>query len=111
MSERFCKVCRYWHSTEQPWPADCHVEPERKRSDIPSPMLIADHMEPVQSQLDGKMYDSKAALRATYKQAGVVELGNDSSVVDPKPRPKVKADRKEIRKAVDTAFSRVGLGA
>lgn len=81
------------------------------RSDLSAPMLIGDTMEPVQSQLDGRMYDSKSTLRATYKQAGVVEVGNDSSVVNPKPRQKTKPNRQDIKAAVGKAFSRAGLGA
>jgi hypothetical protein len=81
------------------------------RSDLPGPMIIHDTMEPVQSQLDGKFYDSKAALRSTYKAAGVVEVGNDSSVLDPKPFKKPKPKREEIKASVHKAFSKVGLGA
>lgn len=68
-------------------------------------------MDPVKSQLDGKMYDSKAALRSTYKAAGVVEVGDDSSVVDPKPFKAPPPDRKEIKDTLDRAFSQSGLGA
>lgn len=85
--------------------------PRGVRSDLPAPMLNLDTMEPVQSQLDGKMYDSKAALRATYKQAGVVEVGNDPSVTDPKPFKKPKPDRAQIKAAVGRAFSQAGFGA
>lgn len=80
-------------------------------SDLPSPMIIADHMEPVKSMLDGKTYDSKAALRATYKAAGVVEVGNDSSITEPKPFRKPKPDRKAIKASVHKAFSKAGFGA
>lgn len=75
------------------------------------PMLALDTMEPVQSMLDGKMYDSKAALRATYRAAGVTEVGNDPSIMDPKPFEKPKPDRKKIKEAVGRAFSQAGLGA
>jgi len=109
--ERFCKVCRNWHDLTKPWPIECWREPERQRSHIPAPMLNIDTMEPVKSMLDGKMYDSKAALRSTYKQAGVVEVGDDSSVTAPKPRAKTKPDRKQIKAAVGRAFSQAGLGA
>ena len=61
--------------------------------------------------LDGKMYDSKANLRSTYRQAGVVEVGNDSSVVEPKPFVKPKPDRNAIKASVHKAFSQAGLGA
>jgi hypothetical protein len=76
-----------------------------------APNFISDTMHAVQSQLDGKYYDSKAALRATYKAAGVVELGNDSSVMNPAPRAAFKVDGAAVRESVDKAFTRAGLGA
>lgn len=71
------------------------------------PMVIADTMAPVQSMLDGKLYDSKAALRATYRAAGVTEVGGEK----PKPFVKPKPDRKAIKESIGKAFSRVGFGA
>lgn len=109
--ERFCRVCKDWHDLNEPWPNECRDHARIARSDLPSPMLIRDGMDPVQSMLDGKFYDSKAALRATYKEAGVTEVGNDSSIVDPKPFKKPKPDRKAIKASVGKAFSRAGLGA
>ena len=87
--------------------------PERvaTRSDLSSPMITLDTMDAVQSQLDGKMYDSKAALRSTYRAAGMVELGNDSSVVEPKPFKKPKPNKKEIRESIGRAFNRAGIPA
>lgn len=87
--------------------------PERNwnRSDLPGPMVIRDTMDPVQSMLDGKMYDSKANLRATYRAAGVTEVGNDPSIVNPKPFKKPRPDRQAIKAAVGKAFSQAGLGA
>jgi hypothetical protein len=82
-----------------------------KRGNFPTPGVITDTMAPIQSMLDGKLYDSKAALRATYRAAGVNEVGNDSSVMDPKPVKKPKPDKKAIRASVERAFSRAGLGA
>lgn len=108
--QRLCKVCGSWHDVEA-WPHNCLPERNWKRSDLPGPMLIRDSMDPVRSMLDGKMYDSKAALRSTYKAAGVTEVGNDSSVTNPKPMSKQKPKRAEIRKSLDKAFSRAGLGA
>lgn len=75
-------------------------------------MVISDTMEEgVQSMLDGKIYTSKSALRATYRAAGVTEVGKDPSIMNPKPFQKPKPDRKAIKAAVGRAFSRVGLGA
>ena len=73
------------------------------------PSVIGDSMAPVQSMLDGKMYDSKRALRSTYKAAGVTEVGGDPAIFRKKPKP--KADRQGIKAAVNRAFSRVGFGA
>lgn len=108
MAERWCKVCGGWHDLEA-WPAEC-MPKAPKRSDLAAPMLIRDEMRPVQSQLDGKFYDSKSALRSTYKTAGVVEVGNDSSVMTPAPKvPKV--DRKSISQSVDKALQKAGFGS
>lgn len=68
-------------------------------------------MPAVQSMLDGKMYDSKAALRATYKAAGVTEVGNDPAIMSPKPFKKPRPKRSEIKASVAKAFSQAGLGA
>lgn len=78
------------------------------RSDLPAPRIATDIMEPVQSQLDGKLYESKSALRATYRQAGVVEIGNDPARNRPFERP--KTPRKEIKDVVDRARARVERG-
>ena len=57
-------------------------------SPLPRPMLIRDHMEPLQGMHDGKFYDSKSALRRSYKEGGFVELGNDAPTTpSAPPRP------------------------
>lgn len=106
--QRFCKVCRGWHSLDAPWPDECRAPDIAARSGLPSPMLISDTMDPVRSMADGKMYESKSALRAAYREAGVVEVGNDAPA-DPKPKP--PPDRTAVKAAVGRAFSRAGLGA
>lgn len=78
---------------------------QRIHSHLATPQIIHDGMGAVQSMTDGRMYDSKAALRAEYKRAGVVEVGNEQ----PKPFKKPRPDRKEIRAAVERASSRVNL--
>lgn len=79
-----------------------------KVSELPFPMVMRDDMDPVQSMLDGKMYTSKSALRATYKAAGVIEIGNDPSRL--KPRQRKMPDRKKIKDTVEKAFARVDRG-
>jgi len=108
--ERLCRCCGGWHKLDA-WPHNCLPERVLSASDLPSPSVIADTMNPVQSMLDGKLYDSKAALRSTYKAAGMVEVGNDSSVTDPKPYKRPPPDRQKIKAAVHGAFSKAGLGA
>jgi len=81
------------------------------RGNHAAPLLALDTMEPVQSMLDGKMYDSKSALRATYRQAGVTEVGNDSSVLNPKPKQRKKVTREDVRPSIAKALSQAGFGA
>jgi hypothetical protein len=80
----------------------------RARSSYASPSVISDTMAPVQSMLDGRLYESKSALRATYRSAGMTEVGNDPAIL--RPRPRTKPDRRAIKAAIARAFSRAGLG-
>lgn len=118
-SYRLCKACGDLHDVAN-WP-DNHREwiPDN-RSDLAAPMIIRDGMDAVKSMLDGQMYDSKSRLRQTYRQAGVVEVGNDSSYTDPaKLRPQAPSERKRLKEAsrkkveasVGKALSRAGFGA
>lgn len=107
-----CPDCGDMHD-KYDWP-DNHARPEERLS---APNVISDNQPPVQSMLDGKMYDSKAALRATYRPSGnregkyYTEVGNDPSILTPKPFVKPKPPRDKIKAAVGRAFSRAGLGA
>lgn len=107
--QRHCKVCKEWHELDA-WPNECFPERITARSNLSAPSVIGDTMTAVQSQLDGQMYESKSALRNTYKSAGVVEVGNDSSVMEPKRAPKAKPDRAGIRDSIDKSFSQAGFG-
>jgi hypothetical protein len=79
-----------------------------KRSSLPAPRIMSDTMEPVQSMLDGKMYTSKSALRATYRAGGVVEVGNDPARFK-KPQ-KQKPDRVKIKQTLEKAEARFNRG-
>lgn len=79
-------------------------EPIAARSPLPFPMVHSDYIE-LQSQVDGKIYTSKSALRRSYRANGYIEVGNEEL----KPAPKPKPDRKAIRNAVGTALNRVGI--
>jgi hypothetical protein len=91
------------------WSKPLTAEPRQReygpRSSLPFPMVLSDTMEPVQSQLDGRMYDSKSSLRATYKDAGVLEIGNDPARFKTPEKPKV--DRKAIRESIMRAKARL----
>jgi hypothetical protein len=79
-----------------------------KRARLACPHVVSDTMDPVQSMLDGKLYDSKARLRQTYKQAGMIEVGNDPARLRPKDRPKL--DKKAIRQSIEKAEARYSRG-
>jgi hypothetical protein len=109
MRERYCKVCTGWHDIEA-WPHNCLPERNWNRSEHSAPHVITDAMAPVQSQLDGKMYDSKAALRRTYKQAGVIEVGNDSQRFAKTVSEQAKPNAKSIKDTVHRAVARFNRG-
>lgn len=79
-----------------------------KRSQLSCPMIAQDTMEPVQSMLDGKMYDSKSKLRSTYRAAGMVEVGNDPARL--RPRKRSKPDRAAIKTSIEKAKARFDRG-
>lgn len=81
---------------------------EPARSNLPFPHIMSDVMEPVQSMLDGRLYDSKSALRATYRAAGCVEVGNDAARFRPFVKP--KPDRRKIKETLEKATARFNRG-
>ena len=116
---RMCKVCGDLHDIAN-WPDNHREWIIDNRSDLAAPMIIRDGMDEVKSMLDGQIYDCKSRLRRTYKDAGVVEVGNDSSYTDPeKLRSQAPAERKrqkqmakkKVETAVGKALSRAGFGA
>lgn len=77
-------------------------------SDLACPRISGDTIAPVQSMVDGRMYDSKSALRAGYRRAGVVEVGNDPA--RHRPRQKPKRDRHALKATVEKATARFNRG-
>lgn len=110
MRERLCKVCGGWHDPEA-WPHNCMMwEPDLQR--LPAPRINGDNLPGVMSMTNGKVYDSKSALRAEYRRAGVVEVGNDVPMKKPEPSYYEKKAAKERRRAsIGKALSRAGFGA
>lgn len=114
MPERFCKVCKEWHDLEVPWPDACHKPFRDLRSAVAAPMLIMDTMPPTQSMTDGKIYTSKAGIRASYKANGnpqgkeYVEVGNDPARLRPFKRP--KSDKAQVVNSIKKAEARFDRG-
>ena len=88
--ERYCRVNR---------------EPPPKRGNHPAPRIASDNTEVV-SQVDGRTYTSKAALRQSYRDKGYVEVGNEDATKHTKAPPR---DTSGIKEAVGKAMSRVGV--
>lgn len=109
---KFCPDCGELHDVHE-WP-DNHRRPEEG---IYAPSVISDNQPLLRSMADGNLYDSKAAMRRSYLPSGnkegkrYTEVGNDPSILTPKPYVKPKPPRHKIKEAVGRAFSRAGLGA
>lgn len=104
----FDRQAREWVDEDEYWFRKSANSQETARSDtFNAPYLCSDGMDPVQSQLDGRMYDSKSRLRATYREAGVVEVGNDAARL--RKRPKIMPDRQAIRESIKKAASKAGM--
>lgn len=58
----------------------------------------------VQSMQDGKLYDSKSNMRRHYREAGVVELGNDAPT---EKAPIKRPDRAKIKESVQRGMAAV----
>jgi len=72
------------------------TEGSGKRSGLAAPIILNDNCE-VKSMSDGKHYTSKRALRQSYRDQGVIEMGNER----PKSKKqKPKGVRESIKKAI-----------
>lgn len=107
MRERYCKVCKGWHSLEKEWPSNCLPERNLARSDLPTPRLIRDGLDDVWNPVDGKVYSSKSAYYGAVKAAGYEIAGSDSSIMTahekpPTPLKTAPGLKDAIRQAWDT---------
>lgn len=107
-----CKTCGGWHP-EGVQPDNCREWLPDNRSELASPMIVTDEMGPTKGMHNGEVYTSKRALRQSYKDHGVVEVGNDSSITAPKPKTETKKQKlernKKTRESIRKAVSRVNL--
>jgi hypothetical protein len=77
-------------------PRERHRGP--RSSAVACPYFITDNVGEVVGQHDGKVYDSKSALRASYKAMGMVEIGNDP--IPPTEAKKPPVTRDDVAEAV-----------
>lgn len=75
-------------------PEEIATRPQRgPRGELPAPNIIRDQMPAVQSQADGRDYDSRSALYRSYKDHGVRIVEPGEEPVDyTQERPKVTKD-------------------
>lgn len=86
------------------------VEPFNRNAPVTLPQIMrGDEQEALLSYADGKMYTSKAAMRASYKASGnpqgveYIEVGDDQSR---KKKPaRVKSDPAAIKSSVERAVA------
>lgn len=78
---------------------------------LAAPMVISDTQPALQSQTDGKIYDSKSEMRKEYRRAGVVEVGNERAPYKVKTKDDRKKQREKIKGALYKAHSQMGYGA
>lgn len=104
-----CPSCGDLHDRDD-WPQN-HARPGEA---LVAPNVIRDGMPAIQGQHDGKMYDSKRAIRASYQPSGnaegkqYTEIGNDEQRHKPMKRP--PPETKKIKDAVDKAGAMVNAG-
>ena len=103
MTQRWCKVCRGWHDPEA-WPHNCLPEANLSRSDLAFPQVARTSLDDLWNPVDGKRYSNSRNFEAAVKAKGCEIIGNDSSLVNAKPKkvetPRGRVD--DIIKAWDT---------
>ena len=72
--------------------------------------FISDSMPDTRHMANGKFYSSKEQFRKATKAAGCIELGNDSSVMNPKPKKLPELDRRQRREDIRKAIHEVKSG-
>lgn len=82
------------------------------RADLATPMVIHDSTPELQSMADGRWYDSKSALAASYRAENNPQ-GKDYTVIGETPiegAGPAKPDKKAIRQAVEKSLADVKSG-
>ena len=93
-------------------PVEKPIRQRGARSGLPCPMVIRDSMDDIQSMADGRIYDSKSALRRSYTADGNPQ-GRDYQEIggtEIEPAGRASVDKKAVRDAVDKAMHDVETG-
>lgn len=93
-------------------PVDKPIRHRGARADFPCPMVIRDNIDGLQSMADGRVYDSKSALRRSYTADGNPQ-GRDYQEIggtEIEPAGRASVDKKALRDAVDKAMHDVETG-
>lgn len=97
-----------WH----PLPAPEKRRVSSQRSALPCPMIIRDGMASTQSMADGRVYDSKSALRRSYTAEGNPQ-GRDYTEIggsEIEPAGHAAVDKAGIRDALEKSLHDVQAG-
>lgn len=70
------------------------------------PNIRPDGMDPIQSQADGRMYDSKSGYYRSVRQAGCEIVGNDRSGYGPRPEYRPTGIGQDIKRSIEQLRSR-----
>lgn len=93
-------------------PVEKPIRHRGARADFPCPMVIRDNIDGLQSMADGRVYDSKSALRRSYTADGNPQ-GRDYQEIggtEIEPAGRASVDKKALRDAVDKAMHDVETG-
>jgi len=84
-------------------PKHLYREEPPKRSSLPAPMLISDHLDYIQNPANGQTYTSKSAYYKAVRAAGCEIVGNDKS--KPAPRKQIDDPTADIKQAIEQVKS------
>ena len=86
---------------------------QMNQGQLACPAVISDTLPVVQSMVTGRYHDSKSKLRQEYRDHGMIEVGNDSSLTSGKRKvceptqAERDAKRAEIKATTQRAFAAV----
>src|SRR5579862_7163068 len=71
-----------------------------------APMIRPDGMDPIRSQLDGRIYDSRSAYYASLRAGGAEIVGNDRAAFERRPDCRPAGVAQSLKQAIEQLESR-----